>query len=78
VKITKCHGIDALSCFRVLCSQSSAKILLSPFKALSFDEAEFVDNRCNWSGASKWAEWWIRPQHLKMLHKDFTDMDYDT
>ena len=26
----------------------------------------------------KWAEWWITPQHLKMLHNDFTDMDYDT
>jgi len=78
VKITECHGIDALSCFRVLCSQSSAKILLGTIKALSLEEAEFVDKHCNWSGASKWAEWWIRPQHLKMLHKDFTEMDYDT
>ena len=75
--ITKSAGIDALNCFRVLCSQSSAKTLVNTID-LSLVEAEYVDKSCNWSAAKKWVEWWIRPQHLKMLHEDYTDMDFET
>ena len=39
------------------------------------DEAAFVDKCCNWSKAKNWAQWWLRPKHLKMLHKDFSAMD---
>jgi len=28
-----------------------------------------------WSKAKNWAQWWLRPRHLKMLHKDFSAMD---
>ena len=76
--ITHCNGPSALECFKVLCSQSSAKTLLAVVKDLSLEEAEFVDKNCNWTATKKWVEWWIRPQHLKMLYKDHADMDLDT
>jgi len=47
--ITKSARIDALTCFRVLCSQLSAKTLVNTID-LSLEEAEYVDN---WSAAKK-------------------------
>ena len=44
--ITQCDGPSALECFKVLCSQSSAKSLLAIVKDLSLKEAEFVDKNC--------------------------------
>ena len=42
---------------------------------LSLKEVEFLDKNCNCTIPKKWVEWWIKPQHLKMLHKDYADMD---
>ena len=75
--ITHCDGHNALECFKVLCSQASATTLVTVVKDLSLEEAQFVDKNCNWTSAKKWVEWWIRPQHLKMLHRDYADMDLD-
>jgi len=75
--ITHCDGHNALECFKVLCSQASATTLVTVVKDLSLEEAQFVDKICNWTSAKKWVEWWIRPQHLKMLHRDYADMDLD-
>ena len=61
-----------------MCSQSSAKTLLNVIKDLSLEEVEFLDKNCNCTVTKKRVEWWIRAQHLKMLHKDHADMDTDT
>jgi len=39
------------------------------------NEAKFVDNKCDWSAAKNWAQWWMRSNHLAMLHKDYSTMD---
>ena len=52
-----------------------AEKLLGTISSLTSDEAVFVDKSCNWSKAKNWAEWWLRPKHLQMLHKDFSTMD---
>ena len=51
--ITESYGNDALSCFQVLCLQTSAKVLLNVIKNLLIEEAEIVDRNHNWSAASK-------------------------
>ena len=43
-------------------------------KSLTIDGANFVDSSCNWQKAKHWAEWWLRPQHLHMLYKEFNEM----
>ena len=68
-------GEGVCSCFEVLCSQQSAEKVLGIINSLTLDEAVFVDKCCNWSKAKNWAEWWLRPKHLQMLHKDFSTMD---
>lgn len=68
-------GEGVCICFEVLCSQQSAEKLLGTIDSLTSDEASFVDKSCNWSKAKNWAEWWLRPKHLQMLHKDFSTMD---
>ena len=49
--------------------------LLRTISSLTSDEAIFADKWCNWSKAKNWAEWWLRPKHLQMLHKYFSTMD---
>ena len=68
-------GEGVCTCFEVLCGQQSAEKLLGTINSLTSDEAAFVDKCCNWSKAKNWAEWWLRPKHLQMLHKDFSTMD---
>ena len=68
-------GEGVCTCFEVLCSQQSAEKLLGTISSLTSDEVVFVDKSCNWSKAKNWAEWWLRPKHLQMLHKDFSTMD---
>ena len=60
--------------FRVLCGDLPLKALLGTIKGLKQEDAEFVDDKCNWTSASHWANWWTRPAHMKMLHKDFSPM----
>ena len=40
-------------------------------------DATFIDLETNWSKAKKWVEWWMRPTHLKLLHKDYSMMNDD-
>ena len=68
-------GERVCTCFEVLCSQQNADQLLGTINSLTPEEASFVDKWCNWSKAKNWAEWWLRPKHLQMLHKDFSTMD---
>ena len=68
-------GEGVYTCFEVLCGQQRAEKLLGTINSLTSDEAAFVDKCCNWSKAKNWAEWWLRPKHLQMLHKDFSTMD---
>ena len=71
-------GEAVCDCFNVLCSQQNAEELIGIIKGLTAEEAAFVNKHCNWSKATKWVEWWLRPKHLKMLHKDFASMDSGT
>ena len=68
-------GEGVCTCFEVLCGQQNAEKLLETINSLTSDEAAFVDKCCNWSKAKNWTEWWLRPKHLQMLHKDFSTMD---
>ena len=43
--------------------------LIGIIKGLQLNEAQFVDNKCDWSAAKNWAQWWMRSNHLAMLHK---------
>ena len=61
--------------FEVLCGKKSANTLLGIIEGLSKDDAQFIDSNTNWASATKWMEWWMRPQHLKLLHKDYAEMD---
>ena len=60
--------------FEVLCKKS-ANTLLDIIEGLMKDDAMFIDSSTNWSSATKWVEWWMRPQHLKLLYKDYSEMN---
>ena len=65
-KITEVKGGEkVLKCFKVLCGQSKIVSVLDIIPDLSKDDAEFVDNQCDWTTAEHWATWWMRPAHLK-------------
>ena len=40
-------------------------------------DADYVDNNCDWSMAKHWAEWWSKTSHLRRLCKAFTMMEQD-
>ena len=44
---------------------------------ISQEDADCVDNNCDWSLAKHWAEWWSKASHLKRLCKAFTIMEQD-
>ena len=52
--------------------------MLGIVKSLTVDEANFVDSSCNWQRAKHWAEWWLHPQHIQMLHQEFSEMQIDS
>ena len=68
-------GNNIMIAFEVLCKKKSANTLLDVIEGLSKDDATFIDSSINWSFATKWVESWMRPQHLKLLHKDYYEMD---
>ena len=61
--------------FKVLCNEQKADSLIGIIKGLQLNEAKFVDNKCDWSAAKNWAQWWMRSNHLAMLHKDYSTMN---
>ena len=72
-KLSGMHNVKL--CFEVLCSQQPLHKLKGIVKGLSPEDASFLEKHCDWSLAKKWVEWWMRPCHLSMLHKDFSSMD---
>ena len=68
-------GNNIMSAFEVLCKKKSANTLLDVIEGLTKDDSMLIDSITNWSSATKWVEWWMRPQHLKLLHKDYSEMD---
>ena len=68
------HGQDVIMCFKVLCGDSPAELLVEIVKGFKNEDATFIDTHCNWSAARNWASWWLRPSHLQMLHVDFSPM----
>ena len=75
--LQKLRWWNVLKCFNALCGQISLVWVLEIISNLSRDDAELVDNHCDWTIAEHWASWWMRPTHLKMLHKDFSAMTAD-
>ncbi len=69
---------EVAKAFEVLCGEKSANVLIGVIKSLKTKEAEFVNKDCDWSRAFHWVEWWTCPQHLQMIHQDFTQMDVET
>ena len=51
--------------FSVLCKQKLSHVLIGQIKRFTASDANFIDSETNWSGAKKWVEWWMRPNHLK-------------
>ena len=68
-------GSTVCNAFEVLCKQKSANTLIGRIKGFSKDDSQFIDNSTNWSSAKRWAEWWMREQHLRMLSKNYSEMD---
>lgn len=68
-------GSTLCNAFEVLCKQKSAFCLIGRVKGFTDDDAKFIDNDTNWSAAKRWAEWWMRSEHLRMLSKDYSEMD---
>ena len=44
---------------------------------ISQEDADYVDNNCDWSMVKHWAEWWSKASHLRRLCKAFTMMEQD-
>ena len=57
---------NPLITFEVLCKKKSADMT---------KDVNFIDFSTDWLPATKWVEWCMRPQHLKLLHKDYTEVD---
>ena len=68
-------GSNVVSAFEVLCKKRSASCLVGIITGLTKDDAKFIDSNTNWANATRWVEWWMRSQHLKLLHKDYSEMD---
>lgn len=62
-------GSNVVIAFEVLCKMKSANSLLGIIDSLTRVDAKFIDSSTNWASATKWVEWWMRPQHLKPLQK---------
>ena len=74
-QIPKIEGQRVAYCFQALCSESpSVQDLVGIVDGLTVEDAKFVASECNWMTAKHWAKWWMRQEHLQMLHKDFTHM----
>ena len=66
-----------MKCFKALCGQIKVTSLLDLIPGLNESDAEFVDQKCDWTSAAHWAAWWMRSAHLQMLHMDFSTMTSD-
>ena len=67
-------GKNVADCFKTLCGESKATSLVGIVRGLTMEEARFVDSECDWSKSHHLVLWWMRPTHLKMLHKDCSPM----
>ena len=68
-------GSNIVIAFEVLCKKKSANTLLGIIEGLTKEDAKYIDSSTSWASATKWVEWWMRLQHLKLLHKDYAEMD---
>lgn len=75
--IPKLPGNALKHAFGVLSKTASATTLVSVVEGFTQQDAAFIDKHTNWASAVKWAEWWLNPRHLHMLHKNHSDMADD-
>ena len=67
------NSLTVIACFETLCGVCPCKQLQKEYPSLfSTEDANFIDEKCDWSSAKHWAQWWTRPTHLKMLSKVFS------
>ena len=61
-KIQKVESdITIVACYEALCGVRPIKDLLKKLPGVcSIEDANFVDEKCDWSIAKHWAEWWTR------------------
>ena len=70
------NSVHIIACFESLCSVRCVSQLLNILPGLcSAEDAQFIDNNCNWSSSKHWCQWWTRRDHLIMLSKSFSKMD---
>ena len=67
-------GKNVADRFKTLCGESEATSLVGIVRGLTMEEVRFVDSECDWSKVHHRVSWWMRPTHLKMLHKNFSPM----
>ena len=60
---------------KYMCKKISANNLIGIIDGLTNANVDFIDSNNDWTSALKWVEWWMRSQHLQLLHKDFAQMD---
>ena len=68
--ITSLHNQSKIvAFFQALCSALPITEVIQkvPSISISHDEVAWVDANCDWSCTSHWAQWWSKPEHLKML-----------
>ena len=65
-QILKQDAIKTVACFETLCGVRTVNELvkLNIDSEISQEDADYVDNNCDWSLAKHWAEWWSKASHL--------------
>ena len=76
-QIQKQDAIKIVACFETLCGVRTVNELVKLNIEISQEDADYVDNNCDWSMAKHWAEWWSKASHLRRLCKAFTMMEQD-
>ena len=73
--IPNIEGQKVAMCFQALFGKLlSTRDLLGVVKGFTLEDADFIDGNTNWSPVGTW---WMCPDHLRMLHNDFTFMADD-
>ena len=51
--------------FQALSGQlKSTPCLVEVVTGFTGEDAEFIDENCNWTAAETWASWWMRPDNI--------------
>jgi len=76
-QIQKEEPLRIVACFETLCGVRRVNDLIKLNVNIPQEDADYVDNNCDWSVAKHWAEWWAKASHLKRLCKAFSMMEQE-